>query len=990
MRIPVSNRLQERHRQLLTAGAALLLLLLCLAPATSLGQSSWVVHSFAGTDGSYPHGRLVLSGTSLYGTTYGTYFGGTSNLGTVFTVNTDGSGFKVLKYFAGYPSDGANPEAGLVLRGTTLFGTTCYGGSGNAGTVFKINTDGSGDVLLKSLTGSDGRLPLAGLAVSGTTLYGAASAGGSAYGQGGTIFKLAIDGSDFAVLRPFSSASSGAVYPYGTLAVSGTKLFGTTRQGGSSNHGTVFQFNTDGNEFSVLRNFSGSDGELPSAGLVLSDTTLYGTTESTVFKINADGSGFTTLTNRGGSLDTLQLSGTALYGTTYEGGGSMLGTVFKVNTDGTDFRILKSFAGSDGANPRAGVVLSGMVLYGSTSKGGGSDFGTVFGLEVAPGAPRIVIQPASQTVKTWSTAYFGVSVSGAEPLAYQWLFNITNAIAGATDSTFQLPHVAPSQAGSYSVVITNVFGAVTSAPATLSVIPPNTAWVTTCTEAALRAALDSATTVDFACDGTITLARSIAILGDTVLDGGGHHVTISGADTVRVFSVSTNVTLTAINLTIDNGRSTNGAGIFNAGGTLILQGVTFQTNVATGDPGGGAIFNQGGTVHAANCVFSGNVASNVVFASGPPTSSGGALYNAGTFVASACAFLQNQATGRAFPAPAPEAADGRGGAICNVGVLSIDSSVFVSNAAIGLWGNNGQDTSGTSGSPGGSAHGGALFNAGVATLVNSTIVSNTCTGGGGGWGGCGPYTMSGRDRYYYGPGGNGGYGGSGIGGGICSDGYPVRMTNCTVAFNSASAGVGGVRGDGAPPGSTGANGTAGGAVQADGNSPLIDNILASNSPTNCSGTVTDLGHNLSSDGSSAFTNTSSLKNTSPLLGPLANNGGPTLTMALLPGSPAIDAGDDAAAPRTDQRGYPRPFSLAADIGAFEFGWTTLQASQPGSGGIDILASGISGQTCRLLVSSNYSTWMPIATNQMGSDGTCLFHDDCAPGAACRFYRLLMP
>jgi hypothetical protein len=112
-------------------------------------------------------------------------------------------------------------------------------------------------------------------------------------------------------------------------------------------------------------------------------------------------------------------------------------------------------------------------------------------------------------------------------------------------------------------------------------------------------------------------------------------------------------------------------------------------------------------------------------------------------------------------------------------------------------------------------------------------------------------------------------------------------------------------------------------------------------------------------------------------------------MALLPGSPAIDAGNTSLAPATDQRGVPRPFSLAADIGAFEF-WPTLRASLTGSGGIYILASGISGQTCRLLACSNFLNWMPFATNQFGTNGTILFHDTRPPDSACRFYRLVMP
>jgi hypothetical protein len=169
----------------------------------------------------------------------------------------------------------------------------------------------------------------------------------------------------------------------------------------------------------------------------------------------------------------------------------------------------------------------------------------------------------------------------------------------------------------------------------------------------------------------------------------------------------------------------------------------------------------------------------------------------------------------------------------------------------------------------------------------------------------------------------------------------------------------------------------------------VVNTLLADTGDNCCGYITDLGHNLSSDDTCAFTNVGSMNNTDPKLGPLADNGGPTLTMALLPGSPAIDAGNTSLAPATDQRGVPRPFSLAADIGAFEF-WPTLRASPTGSSGIDILASGISGQTCRLLASSNFLDWLLLATNQIGSDGTILFYDNYAPGSACRFYRLVIP
>ncbi len=129
----------------------------------------------------------------------------------------------------------------------------------------------------------------------------------------------------------------------------------------------------------------------------------------------------------------------------------------------------------------------------------------------------------------------------------------------------------------------------------------------------------------------------------------------------------------------------------------------------------------------------------------------------------------------------------------------------------------------------------------------------------------------------------------------------------------------------------------------------------------------------------------------PKLGPLADNGGPTLTMALLPGSPAIDAGDTSLAPPTDQRGFPRPFGPTADIGAYELSYSAiLRISGSQETGLDIVVSGKPGQACRLLASSGFSNWIPIATNQIGTNGTLLFHEAWASSGTGQFYRVVMP
>jgi uncharacterized repeat protein (TIGR01451 family) len=107
---------------------------------------------------------------------------------------------------------------------------------------------------------------------------------------------------------------------------------------------------------------------------------------------------------------------------------------------------------------------------------------------------------------------------------------------------------------------------------------------------------------------------------------------------------------------------------------------------------------------------------------------------------------------------------------------------------------------------------------------------------------------------------------------------------------------------------------------------LRNTIVASNTAANCQGAMTSAGHNLSSDGSCSFSAPGDLNTTNPLLGPLADNGGPTATHALQPNSPAIDAGSpDCPPPATDQRGIIRAQGPACDIGAYEATATTPTA-----------------------------------------------------------------
>ena len=191
------------------------------------------------SDGAYPHADLLLFGNTLYGTTTQ---GGGAAAGTIFKVNTNGTGFTVLHTFSG-GNDGGSPVGSLTLSGNILYGTASAGGSYENGTIFKINTDGTGFTNLFNFNGTNGSGPLGDLVLSGNILYGATSSGGAGVG---TVFKVTNDGTGFTNLYSFpwdgiGYAPSGAS-PQGVI-LSGQTLYGTAcngGNGGSTIGGVVF------------------------------------------------------------------------------------------------------------------------------------------------------------------------------------------------------------------------------------------------------------------------------------------------------------------------------------------------------------------------------------------------------------------------------------------------------------------------------------------------------------------------------------------------------------------------------------------------------------------------------------------------------------------------------------------------------------------------------------------------------------------------------
>jgi uncharacterized repeat protein (TIGR03803 family) len=201
-----------------------------------------VLHSFNGTDGSYPLAGLIMDKKGdLYGTTDD---GGAEGLGTVFELSAHGSETVLYSFCPDFPDcrDGVFPSAGLIMdKSGNLYGTAEADGAHGNGTVFRLAPDGTEKVLW-SFTGADGSEPEAGLIMDKKgKLYGATLFGG-ANGYG-TAFEVAPDGTE-TVLHSFDSAVNGSdgFEPYaGLVEDKSGNLYGTTYGGGADGAGTVFK-----------------------------------------------------------------------------------------------------------------------------------------------------------------------------------------------------------------------------------------------------------------------------------------------------------------------------------------------------------------------------------------------------------------------------------------------------------------------------------------------------------------------------------------------------------------------------------------------------------------------------------------------------------------------------------------------------------------------------------------------------------------------------
>ncbi len=395
------------------------------------------------------------------------------------------------------------------------------------------------------------------------------------------------------------------------------------------------------------------------------------------------------------------------------------------------------------------------------------------------------------------------------------------------------------------------------------------------------------------------------------------------------------------------GADASGGALYSTNGVLSIFNCSFQTNNCYGgnggNPGGGtlgggfagwarggSICVSGGSLSINRCTF---LRSSLIGGNGGSSGgSAGTVRGGAVYLENATAYLfdigcsSNTLTGGTGAATTVTFGNfgnqgGAGGSAAGGAIYSLSGLLMVTNATFDrhvLTGGNGGSGAyasiGGNGGVGGSTVGGGVFlNSSSNVLVNVTCYSNYLASGNGGNQGGGTTST-----------GTGGSGGETAGAAVFNNAGTNTLINCTFALGSLRAGTGGA-------GSIGPTIIHGSNLSADNGALVLKNTLIAygQMAANCFGTNIDAGNNLSTDSSGNFSAPSSFNSANPYLGQLADNGGPTLTMAISPPSVAINGGDSNAAPSTDQRSYLR--IGAPDIGAYEYNGVAAIGDDDGDG-----------------------------------------------------------
>jgi hypothetical protein len=416
-------------------------------------------------------------------------------------------------------------------------------------------------------------------------------------------------------------------------------------------------------------------------------------------------------------------------------------------------------------------------------------------------------------------------------------------------------------------------------------------------------------TITITVTGIVTLTSALPVIGGgtTIVGPATDQFGVDGAHTFQVFKVTSgNVSiskLTILHGECDAACGSTGGGLFNASGTVTLNQVAIGANDTPGQ--GGGIYNTDtGTVHITDSAVNGNTAADTGGTNGFPEGAG--IWNDGTMTIVRSAVSNNTAS--ATGASGQNAPEGAGIYNNTNGTLTLDRTTMDANLSIA-------DANGSGGTT--NAVGGAIVNDGTVNILRSTLSHNTAHG------------LNGTSN-------------AGRGGGMANAvNAEVTVDRSTISDNTATgadvSSAGGLEVDGMPFSITSStivhNTAASGANLAVEDGSTLKNSIVSNPAGgggDCStgANLTSAGYNLADDATCHLLAFSDKPSTDPMLAAsLGDNGGPTQTYALLPGSPAIDGGQGSTGEAVDQRGITRPSDLAStnnapggdgtDIGAFE-------------------------------------------------------------------------
>lgn len=325
-----------------------------------------------------------------------TPFGGQFGGGTIFTINSNGTGFNAEHQFQ--PPNGYTPYGNLLQAGNgSLYGTCFNGGSFSSCTIFKFDptTNTYTDVYDFDITHGD--YPRSGLIeASNGKLYGAASDGGM-YG-GGVIYSL--DPVTNVYTDEFDLSNVTGRAPHGCPIEINGILYGLTTMGGSGSSGTLYSYNINSYTYTDLYNFNTPEGTIPYGSLIhLNNGKLYGMTsaggangDGVIFSFDPSANvyvnlfDFDSINGRYPMGSLFQANNGLLYGVTFMGGTYDLGVMFSFNTANNSFVKLVDFNGTNGASP-LGEVMQGSngKLYGTSKSGGAYGCGIIYSFDLTNG-----------------------------------------------------------------------------------------------------------------------------------------------------------------------------------------------------------------------------------------------------------------------------------------------------------------------------------------------------------------------------------------------------------------------------------------------------------------------------------------------------------------------------------------------------------------------------------------------------------------------------